>query len=36
MILETTLDAMEVILGQSMAEHDNDEAVTVLPFKNGK
>ena len=33
MILNRTLDAMEVILGQSVAEPDNDEAVTVLPFK---
>jgi hypothetical protein len=32
-ILKRTLDAMEVILGQSLAERDNDEAVTVLPFR---
>lgn len=32
MILKTTLDAMDVILGQSLAERDNDETVTILPF----
>jgi hypothetical protein len=34
MILNRTLDAMEVMLGESLAEGDNDEAATVLPFKN--
>jgi len=33
MILNTTLDAMEVILGQYMAERDNDKVITLLPFK---
>ena len=33
MILKTTLDAMEAILGQSLGEHDKEEAATVLPFK---
>lgn len=33
MILNRTLDAMEVILGESLAERDKDEVVTVLPFK---
>ena len=33
MILNTTLDAMEVILGQYMAERDNDKIITLLPFK---
>ena len=33
MILKTTLDAMEDILGQSVAEQDNDKPEKVLPFK---
>ena len=33
MILNTTLDAMEDILSQSLAEQDNDATETVLPFK---
>ena len=33
MILTTTLDAMEDILGQSLAEKYNDETEKVLPFK---
>jgi hypothetical protein len=33
MVLKTTLDAMESILGESLAERDKDQAVTVLPFK---
>jgi hypothetical protein len=33
MILKTTLDAMEDILGQSLAEKYNDETEKVLPFK---
>lgn len=33
MILETTLDAMAVILEQSLVEQDKDEAIKVLPFK---
>ena len=36
MILNKTLDAMKVILGKSLAERDDDEAVTVLPFKKDK
>ena len=33
MVLNTTLDAMEDILGQSLAEQQNDEAAMVLPLK---
>ncbi len=33
MILETTLDAMETILKQSLAEDKNHDASTVLSFK---
>lgn len=33
MILKTTLDAMEDILGQSLAEQDSDKTEKVLPFK---
>jgi hypothetical protein len=33
MILKTTLDSMEDILGQSLAEKYNDENEKVLPFK---
>lgn len=33
MILKTTLDAMEVILGQYVAERDNGKVITLLPFK---
>ena len=33
MILNRTLDAMEVMLGESLTEPDRDEAATVLPFK---
>ena len=33
MILNTTLDAMEVILGQYLTERDNGKVTTVLPFK---
>ena len=33
MVLQTTLDAMEEILGQSVAEQDNDKSEKVLPFK---
>jgi hypothetical protein len=33
MILNRTLDAMKVMLGESLAEGDNDDGVTVLPFK---
>jgi len=33
MILKTTLDAMEEILGQSVVEQDNDKPEKVLPFK---
>ena len=33
MILKRTLDAMEVILGQSLAERCDDDDVTVLPFR---
>ena len=32
MVLKTTLDAMEDILGQSLAEQDNDTPEKVLPF----
>jgi hypothetical protein len=32
MILKTTLDAMEIILGQSLAEKYNDGNEKVLPF----
>lgn len=33
MVLKTTLDAMEDILGQSLAEQDSDKPEKVLPFK---
>jgi len=33
MILKTTLDAMEVILGEYIAERDNGNDITILPFK---
>lgn len=33
MILKTTLDAMEEILGQSVVEQDIDKPEKVLPFK---
>ncbi len=33
MILKTTLDAMEEILAQSLAEKDSDKSEKVLPFK---
>ena len=33
MVLKTTLDAMEDILGQSVAEQDSDKPEKVLPFK---
>ena len=33
MVLKTTLDAMEDILGQSLAEQDNDKPEKILPFK---
>ena len=33
MILRTTLDAMEDILGHSLVEQDNDKTEKVLPFK---
>ena len=33
MILKTTLDTMEDILGQSLAEQDKDKPEKVLPFK---
>lgn len=32
MVLKTTLDAMEEILGQSLSEQDNDKPEKVLPF----
>ena len=33
MVLKTTLDAMEDILGQSLAEQNSDKPEKVLPFK---
>jgi len=33
MILKTTLDAMEEILGQSVVEQNNDTPEKVIPFK---
>jgi hypothetical protein len=36
MILKKTLDAMEIILGQSLAECDKDAVGTVLPFDKDK
>jgi hypothetical protein len=33
MVLKTTLDAMEDILGKTLAEQDNDKPEKVLPFK---
>ena len=33
MVLKTTLDTMEDILRQSLAEQDNDKPEKVLPFK---
>ena len=33
MVLKTTLDAMEDILGQSLAEQNSDKHEKVLPFK---
>ena len=33
MVLKTTLDAMEDILGQSLAEQNSDKTEKVLPFK---
>ena len=33
MVLKTTLDAMEDILGATLAEQDNDKPEKVLPFK---
>ena len=33
MILNRTLDAMAVILGQSLAAGETDEAASVLPFR---